>query len=167
MAAVYRELKKLASRQLRREFRAGTLETTGLVHEAYLRLAQGTAPDYENRAHFFGIAARVMRQVLVDHARARTSDKRGGGAAALELDEALIGTEEQCQRVLELNEALERLAAIDERKARVVELRWFAGLEVGEAARALGVSENTVIRDWSFARAWLEQALRPRAAESR
>lgn len=152
---VYDELRKLASGYLRQERAGHTLQTTALVNEAYLKLQR--QPDWlpENRLHFFGVAARVMRQILVDHARARRQEKRGGGATMLALDEALVFSAERSSDLLALDEALDQLAARDRRKSRVVELRFFGGLTIDETASLLGVSFNTVVRDWEMARAWL------------
>ena len=159
MPLIYSELKRLASGYMRRERNAGTLQSTALIHEAYLRLAGGAFPDVRTKIHFFALAARVMRQVLVDHARTRRRAKRGGGAVELSLDEALHLSDVELEQVLELDEALHKLAERDERKARIVELRFFSGLEVREVAEVVGASENTVIRDWAFAKAWLQRAL--------
>jgi RNA polymerase sigma factor (TIGR02999 family) len=156
---VYFELKRLASGYMRREQNAGTLQTTALIHEAYIRLVGGAAPALNTRTHFFAYAARVMRNVLVDHARMRRRLKRGGGAMEIPLDEASGLSLGQSVDLLALDQALERLAEFDERKARVVEMRYFAGLEVVEVAMVLGVSENTIIRDWALARAWLQRTL--------
>ena len=166
MPLIYEELKRLASRYMHQERNAFTLQSTALIHEAYLRLAGGVAPGMKTRAHFFALAARVMRRVLVDHARARQRVKRGGGATELPLDEAVTLSEDQATELLVMDDALRKLAEFDERKARVVELRYFSGLEVSEAALALGVSENTVIRDWRLARAWLQRELRTTARTS-
>lgn len=155
---IYADLKRLAARHLRRERSYGSLQTTALVNEAYMRLA-GNTPQAASRAHFLAIASRVMRRILVDRARTRDRSKRGGGAIALSLDEALVLTDNRSAHVLALDAVLRKLAEFDERKARVVEMRYFGGLEVAEVATALGVSENTVIRDWSIARAWLQKEL--------
>jgi RNA polymerase sigma-70 factor (ECF subfamily) len=157
---VYAELKRLASAYMRRERNAATLQSTALINEAYLRLVGGgPAAAVRTRTHFFAIAARVMRQVLVDHARTRQRQKRGGGAIEVSLDEAMISPVLQSADLLALDQALGRLAEFDERKARVVEMRYFGGLEVSEVASILGVAENTVIRDWAMARAWLQRSL--------
>lgn len=154
-AAVYADLKRIARRQLGG---AGeTLSPTALVHEAYLRLARPGALGQHDRTHFFAVAARAMRQILVDHARRKAADKRGGGIAAGELDEGRIaaGGETAAEDLLALDAALARLAAADERLARVVELRFFGGLELAEIADVVGVSERTLKRDWRRARAFL------------
>lgn len=137
-----------------------TLQTTALVNEAYLRLVGQDEPRFANRAHFLAVAARAMRFILVDHARAALSDKRGGGVKPLELDEAAVVSAEPTREILELNDALERLAALDPRKASVVEMSYFGGLKQEEIAAALDVSVTTVRRDWTFSRAWLYAELR-------
>lgn len=160
--AVYQELRQLARAVLQR--RDGTLTPTALVHEAYLRLASGAEIAWENRAHFLGIAARAMRQVLVDHARARSAAKRGGGLRRVTLDSKLGiegGTEVE---LLDLNRALDRLAAKDSRMSQVVELRIFGGLTMKEVAHVLGVSKRTVDGDWAMARLWLARELQGEAA---
>ena len=153
---VYQELHRQAHAQRARWHREPTLNTTALVHEAYLKLSEGASPDaLENRAHFLGIAARAMRQILVDQARRRTALKRGGDAVVLPLDEGLIVAEAQAEEVLALDESLTRLAARHERASRVVECRFFGGMTVEETAVVIGVSTPTVKRDWRFAQAWL------------
>ncbi len=158
---VYSELHRLASAQLRGESRGHTLQTTALVHEAYVRLV-GTDVDWEGSGHFMRVAARAMRRVLVDHARKRRSQKRGGGAAPLDLDslEGVLPGESRPDDVIELDEALERLIALEERKGRAVELHYFGGLSYEEVAEALDVSTATVHRDLRMARAWLYKELR-------
>jgi RNA polymerase sigma factor (TIGR02999 family) len=155
---VYGELRRLAASYLRSESPGHTLQPTALVHEAYLRLS-GHAPDCENRSHFYGAAAHLMRQILIDYARSRQAVKRGGGFEHLSLDEELIVSRERDADLIALDDALEHLAAIDERKARVVEMRFFGGLSVEESAEALNVSEVTVRRDWQFAKTWLLREL--------
>ena len=155
---VYAELRRLAGAYLRNEAPGHTLQPTALVHEAFLRLL-GNAPDCENRAQFFGVAAHLMRQILVDHARTRLAAKRGGDVVHLSLEADLVVSHEQEPNLVALDEALERLAAVDPRKARVVELRFFGGLSVEESAEALHVSEVTVRRDWQFAKSWLLREL--------
>ncbi len=141
--------------------RAGhSLQATALVNEAYLRLVDGKAVAWHDRAHFLAVSARVMRRILVDHARARRAQKRGGGGARVTFDEALVVTDEPHQNVVALDDALEALAAFDERKSRVVELRFFGGLSVDETASVLKVSPDTVMRDWRLAKAWLQQEMR-------
>ena len=139
-----------------------TLQTTALVNEAYLRLADQTNPRWQNRAHFFAVAARSMRQILVSYARSQRSQKRGGGALKMELDEAALVSPEESQEILELHEALERLATLDSRKAQVVELKYFGGLNYDEMAEVLKISSITVRRDWRFAKAWLYTELHRR-----
>jgi len=155
---VYGELRRLAASYMRNQAPGHTLQPTALVHEAFLRLA-GRAPDCENRSQFYGIAAHLMRQILVDHARTRQAVKRGGRFPALSLDEELIVSRERDADLVALDEALERLAAVDPRKARVVEMRFFGGLSVQESAEVLNVSEVTVRRDWQFAKTWLLREL--------
>jgi RNA polymerase sigma factor (TIGR02999 family) len=151
---VYRELQKIAHRYLGRERASNTLQTTALVHEAFLKLIDQTRVQWQNRAHFFGIAA--MRRILVDHARQKLADKRGGGNEKVELDEGLIDvSDEKASNLIELDAALKRLAEIDEQKARLVELRYFGGLSIEETAEVLGVSIATVNRQWRLAKAWL------------
>ena len=156
---VYDELRRLAARLLRGERAGHTIQPTSLVHEAYLRLVDATGLHPESRAHFFGIAARAMRQVLVDHARRRAAAKRGGGLDRITLVEGVAGEEDRAYELLELEEALERYAAIDARAARVVELRVFGGLTGDEAAAVLGVSRRTVDGDWAMAKMWLTREL--------
>ena len=158
---VYGELRRLAKRHMRRE-RAGhhTLQTTALIHEAYLRLIDASQTRLENRRHFFAAASRLMRQVLIDLARERGSLKRGGAVERVSLDEALMVSEERDEGLLELDEALVALAEFDERKSQVVEMRFFGGLNVEETAESLDVSVETVHRDWRLARSWLFRRLR-------
>ena len=136
-----------------------TLQTTALVNEAYLRLADQTQPTYRNRAHFFAVAARAMRQILVDYALSYNALKRGGGAQKIQLDETALVCDAQSREVIELNDALERLGKLDSRKAQVVELKYFGGLTQDEIADVLSISLKTVRRDWSFAKAWLHADL--------
>jgi RNA polymerase sigma factor (TIGR02999 family) len=153
---VYRELQKIAHRYLGRERNSNTLQTTALVHEAFLKLIDQTRVQWQNRAHFFGIAAQAMRRILVDHARQKLADKRGGGGEKVELDEGLIDvSDEKASNLIELDSALKRLAEIDEQKSRMVELRYFGGLSIEETAEVLGVSIATVNRQWRLAKAWL------------
>jgi RNA polymerase sigma factor (TIGR02999 family) len=156
---VYAELRRIASREMRREKPGRTLQTTALVHEAYLRLLKDASLSFESRAHFLGIAARAMREILIEHARARSARKRGGGAVRLTLDDARLPMAAMSIDVLALDEALQRLARLDERHARVVELRYFGGLSVEETAVALDLSPATVKRAWTLARAWLFREL--------
>jgi RNA polymerase sigma-70 factor, ECF subfamily len=151
---VYHELKRLAESHLRRERREHTLQPTALVHEAYMRLIKQEV-GWQSRAHFFGIAGLLMRQILVDYARARAAGKRGSGGIKLSLDETIYLTDERAAVLIALDEALTELAAFDEEKARLVELRYFAGLSVEETAQAMGISVSTVVRSWRSAKAWL------------
>ena len=157
---IYAELRRLARRSMRREHEQHTLETGALVNEAYLRLADWKNARWENRAHFYGVAAQIMRRVLVDYARSRGYQKRGGGARPVSLEEAVVPSPGQSPDVIALDEALNRLAKLDQRKSKVVELRFFAGLSVDETAAVLNVSPFTVIRDWNFAKAWLHREIR-------
>jgi RNA polymerase sigma factor (TIGR02999 family) len=157
---VYDELRRQARRYMRAQTPGHTLQTTALVHEAYLRLAGQSAVDWKGRAHFFGVAAKAMRSILVDHARARTAAKRGGAARAITLDDAgRIAGPQASVDVLALDEALGRLGELDARKSQLVELRYFGGLGIDEAAAVLGVSATTVKREWTTARAWLRREL--------
>lgn len=158
-SAIYPELRVMARRLFRREAADHTLQTTALVHEAYLRLAQPRGAPFADRVHFFAVAATVMRRILVDHARAKHAAKRGGVAPEFSLDPCL--TIEDPAQVLQVDLALERLAALDPRQAKIVELRFFAGMTVEEVAHALAISERTVKREWQVARAWLLGELRP------
>jgi RNA polymerase sigma factor (TIGR02999 family) len=158
---VYRELRGVAAVRLRGERAGRSLETTALVHETYLRLVDLHRLPLENRTHFFAIAARLMRQILVDHARRVQADKRGGGQTMVTLEAASPASTPNIVDVLVLDQALEELATMDERLCRVVELKFFAGLTIDEAAGALGVSPATVERDWAAAKAWLYDRLTP------
>jgi RNA polymerase sigma factor (TIGR02999 family) len=157
---IYGELRRLATHYMAHERPHHTLQTTALVHEAYLRLVDQRQACWRNRAHFYGAAAQVMRRILVDHARARQAEKRGGDAEHLSLDEALTFSDSQSQELVRLDEALARLAKLDPRQSRVIELRFFAGLSVEETAEVMRISPKTVKRDWSVARAWLHRELR-------
>ena len=159
MPLVYAELRRLAHRHLRREQGGHTLETTALVHEAYIRLIDQTRTELHSRAHFFAIASRQMRRILVDHYRSHHYAKRGGRAAHVEIEETCVATAEKAREVVALDDALTELASFDERKCRVVELRFFGGLSIEDTAIALGVSKGTVMRDWTLARAWLQRAI--------
>jgi RNA polymerase sigma factor (TIGR02999 family) len=159
MSIVYRELHRLARGYLRDERPGHTLQTTALVHEAYLRLADQEHIQWQNRAQFFGVAAEMMRRVLIDHARMQRRAKRGGGATRVSLDEAEGICQEQRVDLIALDDALKALSAVDPRKGRTVELRYFGGLSVEETAEVLQVSVNTVVRDWNLARAWLYREL--------
>jgi RNA polymerase sigma factor (TIGR02999 family) len=159
MPLVYDELRRLAASYLRRERPGQTLQATALVNEAYMRLVKAPNLAWQDRAHFIGIAAHSMRQILVDRARARGSRKRGGERHQVTLDEAAAAETGAVIDVLAVDEALERLAALDPQQARIVEMRFFGGLTVEETAEALGISPATVKRDWSVARAWLHREL--------
>ena len=158
---VYDELRRVAHARLRGEAAGHQLQTTALVHEAYLRLVDIKRMAVDSRTHFFAVAARLMRQVLVDHARRQRADKRGGGATMLTLDQVPAGVSPNVVDVLALDTALEELAALDERLCRVVELKFFAGLTIDETAAALDVAAVTVERDWAVARAWLYARFSP------
>jgi RNA polymerase sigma factor (TIGR02999 family) len=159
-AVVYAELRRTAAELMQRERSDHTLRPTALVHEAYLRLIRQDRVRWENRAHFFGIAARAMRQVLVEYARRRAADKRGGGSTRVTLGDNLGEDRERVCEVIDLNLALDKLAGLDERMSRVVELKTFGDLETKEIARVLGVATRTVEGDWTFARRWLARELR-------
>ena len=152
---VYAELHQLAERQMRREDPGHTLSPTALVHEAYIRMIDQTRVEWQDRAHFFAIAAQAMRRVLVDHARRHGAARRGGGVRPLDVNEVDVPLEERAEELLALDEALRELGTLDERLARVVELRYFGGLTEVEAAEVLGVTERTIRRDWVKARGWL------------
>lgn len=156
---VYEELRRLAHHFMSGQRPDHTLQTTALVSEAYLRLADQTNPSWQNRAHFFAVAARAMRQILVNYAKSNSAQKRGGGVLKIELDEADIASPEQSAEIVDLHEALERLATLDARKAHVVELKYFGGLSHDEIAEVMKVSAVTVRRDWVFAKAWLHNEL--------
>src|SRR5213592_3796884 len=156
---VYEELRHLAHHFMEGQRPDHTLQTTALVNEAYLRLADQTNPRWQNRAHFFAVAARAMRQILVSYARSQRSQKRGGGALKVELDEVAVVSPEESKEIVDLHEALERLTTLDSRKAQVVELKYFGGLNYDEMAEVLKISRITVRRDWRFAKAWLYKEL--------
>jgi RNA polymerase sigma factor (TIGR02999 family) len=156
---VYDELRRLAHHYMSHERKGHTLQTTALINEAYLRLVDQKNVHWENRAHFFGISAQIMRRILIDHARRYRYAKRGGQALKVSLDEAAVVAKERASELLMLDEALISLAAIDPRRSRVVELRFFGGLSNKEIASLLKISPNTVTRDWNLARAWLYQEL--------
>jgi RNA polymerase sigma factor (TIGR02999 family) len=154
---VYKELRRLADHYLRDERAAATLQPTALVHEAYLRLVAQSLPDWESRSHFFGVAAHLMRQILVDHARKRKSAKRGAGAEKVSIEEAVSFAPGRSRDIEALDDALNALAEIDARKAKVIELRFFGGFSVEETAQALGISVATVGREQRMAEAWLHR----------
>ena len=160
MAQVYDELHNLAASYMRRERPDHTLQTTALVHEAYLRLIGQRNADWQNRSQFFGVAAQLMRRILVDHARVHLSGKRGGLERRVALDNTVISPHEQSGELVALDAALSRLAAIDAQQSRVVELRFFGGLSVEETAQVLNISTRTVKRDWMVAKAWLYEEVR-------
>ena len=157
---VYSELRQMAARYMRRERVDHTLQTTALVHEAYLKLVEQTPASWQNRAHFYAVAAQVMRHILVDHARGHLREKRGGGRPVLALDEGLVFSPERSSELLEVDTALQRLSELDPRQGKIVELRFFGGLTVEETAAVLGISPKTVKRDWSVAKAWLHGELK-------
>ena len=164
MPIVYDELRRLAAHYLRDEHAAATLQPTALVHEAYLRLVAQQMPDWESRSHFFGVAAHLMRQILVDHARRRYSQKRGGGLAPASLDGVVTFAPMKGDDIVALDDALTALAAVDARKCQVIELRFFGGLSIEETARALNVSVGTIGREQRMAEAWLHRELSRRDA---
>lgn len=158
---VYAELRRQAARHLRRERAGHTLQTTALIHEAYLKLIDQREVTWESRTHFFAIAAQAMRRILVDYAKAKHRDKRGGGGVKLPLEEAmLIAAKEKSVDLIALDEALNKLATRDAQQARVVELRYFSGLSLDETAAAMNISRSTVARNWTMAKAWLLRELR-------
>jgi RNA polymerase sigma factor (TIGR02999 family) len=166
VARVYDELHRIASREMRRERPGNTLQTTALIHEAYLRMAGAHSLEIQNRGHFFAVASQQMRRVLVDHARAAGSQKRGGGAVKLDLDSLQVGAEDPDAQLVRLDDALNDLERLDPRPARVVELKYFGGYSDREVAESLDLSLAMVRRDWEFARSWLfEQMSGPSAKE--
>ena len=156
---VYDELKRQARRLMSRERVNHTLQPTALVHEAFLRLAKQGGVDWQNRSHFYGIASRLMRQILIDHARQHGATKRGDAQIHLSLDDVSVSLETRASSILALDDALERLAKLDERQAKIVEMRFFGGLSNLEIAEALDISERTVVRSWSVAKLWLYREL--------
>lgn len=159
MSVVYEELHRLAHHYMKRESPGHTLQTSALVNEAFVRLVDQRTVKWQNRAHFFGIAAQMMRRILVDHARSRHYAKRGGGAQHISLEEALVVSDERTAEVVAVDEALQRLEEFDARKSKIVELRFFAGLSIDETAEVLGVSPGTIMRDWTLAKAWLRREM--------
>lgn len=157
---VYDELRRLAGGYMRRERSDHTLQPTALVHEAYLKLVKQRSVDWQGRAHFFGIAAQMMRRILIDHARGHLRDKRGGGLKPVPLEDHLVFAPEQSSELVKLDQSLERLAKLDPRQSKIVELRFFGGLTVEQTAEVLGISPKTVKRDWSMAKAWLHGDLK-------
>jgi len=158
---VYDHLRKIAQNKLRSERPDHTLNATALVHEAYIKLVNQEQVDFQNRAHFFAVAATAMRRILVDYARGRAAGKRGGGEILITFNEEIMSSEAKAEQLVDLDEALKRLESIHERQGRVVELRFFGGLKEDEIAESLNVSLATVKRDWRMARAWLARELRP------
>jgi len=161
LSLVYGELRRLAAAQMSREWAGQTLQPTALVHEAWLRLGGDRQPAWENRAHFFGSAAEAMRRILIDRARRRNAERRGGGRTHIPLDEFEIGGAANDPHLVEVSEALERFAQREPQKAEFVRLRYFIGLQLDETARVLGISEATAKRWWVYARAWLYRELNP------
>ncbi len=159
MPLVYDELRRMARSYMRGQSSGHTFQTTELIHEAYLKLAKQEDPDWQNRAHFFGVASQAMRHILVDYARAKNTGKRGGSAKNITLEESLIVSPEHSEEVIALDDALNRLAELDERKTKVVEMKFFGGLKIEEIAEVLKISPETVKRDWSFAKSWLLREL--------
>jgi RNA polymerase sigma-70 factor, ECF subfamily len=159
MPLVYTELRRMANRYMARERRGRTFQATALVHEAYLRLVDQDRVHWQNRTHFFAIAAQLMRRILVDHARKRRNTKRGGNVVRLPLEAAATVSTTRAAEVIALDDALKSLTGLDERKGRIVELRFFGGLSIDETAVVLGVSPGTVMRDWTIAKAWLRRAV--------
>lgn len=157
---VYDELHRLAHQHMRRENAGHILQTSALINEAYLRLVDQSHTPWQDRAHFFGIAARLMRQILVDEARKRNSAKRGGTMVQVPLDDVATLAQEQARNVIALDDALKHLESIDERQNNIVELRFFGGLSIQETAAVLNVSPGTVMREWTFARAWLKSQMK-------
>jgi RNA polymerase sigma-70 factor, ECF subfamily len=157
---LYDELRQLAGIYMRREREDHTLQPTALVHEAYMKLVRQRSIDWQGRGHFFGIAARVMRTILLDHARGHLRDKRGGGQRLVPLDEVFVFAPEQSRELVKLDQALDHLTQIDPRQGKIVELRFFGGLTVEQTADVLGISPKTVKRDWSMAKAWLHGELK-------
>ncbi|MFY9618841.1 MAG: sigma-70 family RNA polymerase sigma factor [Pyrinomonadaceae bacterium] len=159
MPLIYEELRKMARRYMRQQDPGHTLQTTALIHEAYLRMVKQPDKQFENRAHFFGVAAKAMRHILVDYARARHAAKRGGDARPISLEEAALVTQERAAELVAFDDALKELEQLSKRQSRVVELRYFGGLSVEETATVLAVSPETVMRDWHMAKTWLHRAL--------
>ena len=159
MPLVYEELRRMARNYMRRQPSGHTFQTTDLIHEAYLKIAGGEQRNWQSRSHFFGVAAKAMRHILVDYARSKNNQKRGGWQERVTLKENMRVTNQSSEEIVALDDALNRLAALDERKVRVVEMKFFAGLHVAEIADVLKVSPETIKRDWSFAQTWLLREL--------
>lgn len=166
MPLVYDELHRRASRYMRGERADHTLQPTALVHETYLKLVEQREPNFKNRAHFFSVAAHLMRRILIDHARTHLSSKRGGGQTSIPIEDSLHLRTDTPVGLLAVDDALRRLATFDSRQEQIVEMRFFGGLRVEEIAEVLGISTRTVEREWTMARAWLYDQLRPEGAES-
>ncbi len=162
---VFEELRKIAKAHMRKESPSHTLQTTGLINEAYLKLAAQRHPEFKNRGHFFAIASKMMRRVLLDHAKGKLRDKRGGGAVHVELEDIHVLTKERSEEILALDEALDRLSAVDPMKCTIVEMRHFGGMTVEETAKVLNVAPITVMRHWNFAKAWLRRELGNKCSE--
>jgi RNA polymerase sigma factor (TIGR02999 family) len=156
---VYDQLRHMARRYMRRENQDNSFQATALVHEAYLKLVDAKVAQWQDRAHFFAISARMMRRILVDAARAKEAEKRGGRAIRVEINESIDGTPLENHQILRLDDAMDALAKFDERKAKVVELRFFGGLSVEETAEVLKISGQSVLRDWKLARSWLAREM--------
>jgi len=165
MSVVYEELHRLAHRYMKRESPGHTLQTSALVNEAFVKLVDQRNVRWQNRAHFYGIAAQLMRRILVDHARGRQTAKRGHGMHDVSFDDALYVSDERSAEVVAVHEALEQLTTLDSRKAQIVELRFFGGLSIEETAEVLGVSAGTVMRDWTLAKAWLRREMTTGASQ--
>jgi RNA polymerase sigma factor (TIGR02999 family) len=163
MPLVYDELRRLAHYYLQRERSDHTLQSTALVHEAYMRMLGQNLPDWQNRAHFFGVAARLMRQILAEYARSHQAAKRGGDACKVTLDEGALVPQKTDVDVIQLDDALQDLAKLDEQQSRIVELRFFAGLSIDDTSEVLGISPATVAREWTTARIWLHREISRRA----
>lgn len=159
MPVVEKELRRIASRQMRRERLDHTLQTTALINEAYLKLVNASDINWQNRAHFFGISAKIMRRILINYARDSKAAKRGGTAENINIDEAVIFSEEKSQQLLDLDEALKRLEVFDKTKSRIVEMRFFSGMSIEETAEVLGISASGVSHHWRLARAWLKKEI--------
>lgn len=159
MPLIYEELRRMAKRYMNSQPSGHTLQTTALIHEVYLKLADQQENRWQNRIHFFAVAAQAMRHILVDHARSHQTQKRGGKTQLVSLEETAIISNERANEVVALDESLKELFALDERKGRVVELRYFGGLSVEETAAVLNISQETVMRDWRFAKSWLLREL--------
>ena len=163
MPLVYSELRRMAHNFLQRERSNHTLQSTALVHEAYVRLVGQKLPEWQNRAHFFGVAARLMRQILVEYARGHRADKRGGSACKVTLEESTLAPQTTDLDVIMLDDALQDLAKLDPQQSRIVELRFFAGLTIDDTSEVLGISPATVVREWTTARVWLHREISRRA----